>query len=98
MADKNPLTKICETIRQFANPDLQESPESLDLVLTKDEFEQLMRRESDGEELLGLLEKGESSIVERMGLCHGSILNGAVVFNVPRWNNLVAHLRIVNNV
>jgi hypothetical protein len=78
--------------------DTDESPETTDLHLTKDEYMEKMRREEDGEELLALLESGEFRVVERMGLCHGYIEEGTVVFDVPRWNNLIGHLRIVNSV
>lgn len=78
---------------------IEETEESTALHLTKDEFVARMYKEPDGHELLELLEMGESQICERMGLCHGYIDdNNQVVFDVPGWNNLIAHLRIVNSV
>lgn len=93
----NELNDFTDNIRGKLE-DTSESPETTDLHLTKDEFMERMRREEDGESLLALLESGESSVVERMGLCHGHIEEGSVVFDVPRWNNLVGHLRIVNSI
>lgn len=77
---------------------ITENDDSSMLHLTKDELMAKMYKEKDGHELLELLESGESRIVERMGLCHGYIKEGQVVFDIPGWNNLVAHLRIVNSV
>ena len=78
--------------------EIKEDENSTCLTITKSEFQRRMLQEEDGVELLNLLEMGESSICERMGLCHGYIKEGQVFFDVPAWNNLVAHLRIVNSV
>lgn len=68
------------------------------LHLTRDEFAIKMRKESDGESLLALLESGEWRVCERMGLCEGYRQDGTAYIDVPGWNNLVAHLRIVDSV
>ena len=57
-----------------------------------------MLKEKDGWALLDLLEIGEWRVVENLGLVNGYIKEGVVYFNIPRWNNLVEHLRIVNSV
>lgn len=69
-----------------------------DLLLTKDEFIDRVNREDNGQELLDLLEMGESNVCERMGLCHGYIEGGVVYFKVPEWNHLISHLKLVNSV
>ena len=77
---------------------ISETEDSTDLVLTKEEFMERMEQEPDGIALMSLLESGESHVVERMGLCHGYDKDGQVFFDVPGWNNLVSHLRLVNSV
>jgi len=76
----------------------EESAESQNLTLTKEEFFFKMLLEDNGIELLDLLERGEWKVAERMGLINGYIKDGAPFFDIPRWKNLVAHLRIVNSV
>jgi len=75
-----------------------ETPESTDLHLTRDAFQQKMLVEEDGQALLDLLSSGEYKVCERMGLSNGYIEDGVAYIDVPRWNNLVAHLRIVNSI
>ena len=76
----------------------EENAESTNLTLTKAEFMAKMLKEKDGWALLHLLEIGEWKVVENLGLIIGYIKDSQVYFNVPRWNNLVEHLRIVNSV
>lgn len=78
---------------------IQENETSSNLHLTKAEFMEKMKLEPDGQALLDLLQMGEHKIVERMGLMHGyADGKGNIFFDIPRWNNLVEHLRIVNSV
>ena len=72
--------------------------DSTDLHLTRDEFMQRMLREVDGQQLLDLMEKGECWVCERFGLCDAYYKDGVAYIDVPRWNNLLQHLRIVNSV
>jgi hypothetical protein len=65
------------------------------LQLTREQFTEKLLEESDGESLLILLDRGEWRICERMGLCEGYRTN---TVSIPGWNNLVAHLRIVDSV
>ena len=81
----------------FGRP-IQETEETTSLHLTRDEFAARMRREPDGQELLDLMEAGEWRICERMGLSNAYYSDGTAYIDVPGWNNLVAHLRIVNGV
>lgn len=77
---------------------IQDTEKSVDLHLSKEQFMEKMQKEPDGWELMDLLEIGESAICERMGLIKGYSKDGTVCFDVPRWNNLLAHLRIVNSI
>jgi hypothetical protein len=92
------LTKFAELLRGQTGEDLAESPETTRLVLTKDEFASKMMEEKDGQALLDLLEIGEWKVCERLGLCFGAVTETGPIIAVPRWKNLVAHLRIVNGV
>ena len=65
------------------------------LRLSPDEFVKKMYLEHDGEALLELMASGEISVCERLGLVSTDEVNEGVII-VPRWGNLVAHLRIVN--
>lgn len=95
-AEKEQLEK---TLRDLASGgEIAETENSTALTLTKDDFVRKMLQEKDGNELLSLLQSGEKDVVERMGLCHGYRKDGQAFFDVPGWNNLVAHLRIVNSV
>ena len=78
--------------------DIQESEDSVNLTLTKEAFMAKMLKEKDGWALLDLLEAGEWRIAERLGLIRGYYQDGKTLFEIPRWNNLVEHLRIVNSV
>jgi hypothetical protein len=75
-----------------------ETPETSDLHLTREEFMEKMLTEENGSELLDLLEIGEWRACERMGLSKAYINEGVAYIDVPRWNNLVSHLKIVNSV
>lgn len=77
---------------------IEETEETSNLHLTRDDFATRMRQESDGQEFLNLMEAGEWRICERMGLCNAYYEDGVAYIDVPGWNNLVAHLRIVNGV
>lgn len=66
--------------------------------LKRNEFIEKMKLEPDGQELLDLMESGEWRICERMGLCEAYYEGSDAYIDVPGWNNLVAHLRIVNSV
>lgn len=75
----------------------EETAESINLTLTKEQFISKMLEEKDGVALLNCLED-ENKIAERMGLIHGYVKESITYFDIPRWNNLIAHLRIVNGV
>lgn len=95
------MQDFLDTLRTMAaHGPTQETAESVNLVLTKQQFVDKMKLEMDGngDLLLDLLERGEWRIAERMGLIHGEQKDGEVVFTIPRWNNLVQHLRIVHSV
>jgi hypothetical protein len=69
------------------------------LTLTKEEFLNSMLCEPDGLAMLDLLEAGEWRVCERLGLVRGyRDEHDDVCFDVPSWDALVAHLRIVNSV
>ncbi|MHA1948314.1 MAG: hypothetical protein ACW99G_03600 [Candidatus Thorarchaeota archaeon] len=74
----------------------EETEETTDLHLTRDEFMTKMYQEKNGQELLDLLESGEHRICERMGLSNAYYEGDTAYIDVPRWNNLVAHLNLVN--
>lgn len=76
----------------------EESPETTDLHLTRDEFMRRMLLERDGQALLDLMESGEWRVCERLGLTNAYLEGSTAYIDVPRWNNLVSHLRIVNSV
>ena len=86
-----------QRLRDMLQP-TKETEETTNLHLTKDEFEARMLKEPDGVQLLELLSSGEGNVCQRMGLTNGYIKDGKVYIDVPGWNNLLAHLRIVNSV
>jgi hypothetical protein len=92
-----------DQIREFAESlrgqieNTQEGSDTTDLHLTKQEFMDRMLREKDGRALLDLMEDGEWRVCERLGLTR-AYYDGVAYIDVPRWNNLLAHLRIVNSV
>lgn len=95
MTDK--IKEFAELLRgQIGGTD--ESPETSNLHLTRDEFMAKMRQERDGQALLDLMEMGEWKICERLGLTNAYLEGSVAYIDVPRWNNLVSHLRIVNSV
>jgi hypothetical protein len=77
---------------------VQETADSLDLKLTQADFIERMNREEDGQSLLDLMEVGEWRVCERLGLTFGYMQGSTAYIDVPRWNNLVEHLRMVNSV
>lgn len=89
---------VFDELRKLTGHNTEETAESVDLHLTRDEFMAKMREEPDGQALLDLLEAGEWRICERLGLSNAYHADGEAWIDVPRWNNLVAHLRIVNSV
>jgi len=95
---KHDLDQAIKACRDMCEGEISETEETTNLTLTKQEFMDKMLQEEDGAELLQLLESGESNVTERLGLCHGEIRDGQVVFDIPGWKNLVTHLRIVNGV
>lgn len=91
------MDKFFDSLRgQIA--DTGETSETENLHLTRDEFMARMRLEGDGQALLDLMESGEWRVCERMGLTNAYYDDGVPYIDVPRWKNLVAHLRIVNSV
>lgn len=75
-----------------------ETPETTDLHLTRSDFMEKMLLEVDGQSLLDLMEAGEWRVCERLGLTNAYDQDGVAYIDVPRWNNLVTHLRVVNSV
>ena len=75
-----------------------ETPDTTGLHLTRDEFVVKMLEERDGQRLLDLMESGEWRVCERLGLTNAYLGDGGAYIDVPRWNNLVSHLRIVASV
>lgn len=91
------LTNFTEALRKRIGG-TDETSETTNLHLTRDEFASRMLQEKDGQALLDLLEMGEWRICERMGLTNAYYEGSTAYIDVPRWNNLVTHLRIVNSV
>lgn len=89
---------LTENIRKMCGHNTEETPETTNLHLTREEFMDKMLTEENGRELLDLLEIGEWRACERMGLSVAYIKEGKAYIDVPRWNNLVSHLKIVNSV
>lgn len=92
------MKEFLDNLRALTGESTQENTESKNLTLTKEQFMGKMLLEEDGVGLLDLLESGEWRVVERMGMINGYVKDGKPYFDVPRWNNLVAHLRIVNSI
>lgn len=91
------IKNFAELLRgEIANT--EETTETKDLHLTRQEFMDKMLLEQDGQALLDLMEIGEWKVCERLGLTNAYYDAGVAYIDVPRWINLVAHLRIVNNV
>ena len=93
MADN--MKSFADNLRQQIGG-TDETAETMNLHLTRPEFMEKMLREEDGKSLLDLLEDGEWMICERLGLTNAYRSEGVAYIDVPRWNNLVTHLRIVN--
>lgn len=91
------LQKFAEILRGKVE-NVEETPETRSLHLTRDEFMSRILLEKDGQALLDLMETGEWRVCERLGLTNAYYEGGVAYIDVPRWNNLVAHLRIVNSV
>lgn len=93
----NELNQFAELLRWHITV-ADETPETVDLHLTREEFMAKMLLEKDGQAYLDLMEMGEWRVCERMGLTNAYVKEGVAYIDVPRWKNLVAHLRIVNSV
>ena len=92
------LEKTTNSLRDALFGETEETAASTDLHLTRDEFMERMRREEDGQQLLDLMESGEWTVCERLGLSKAYYEESVAYIDVPRWNNLLQHLRIVNSV
>ena len=92
------LNRFVEGLRrQIGGTD--ETPETTNLHLTRQEFMARMLLERDGQALLDLMEDGEWRVCERLGLSNAYYgADGTPYIDVPRWNNLVSHLRICHSV
>ena len=91
------MDQLIKTLRDAASGGLiSESEETTNLHLTRDQFMLKMLRETNGQELLNLMEMGEWRVCERLGLCNGYIKDGVAWIDVPGWANLLAHLTLVN--
>jgi len=91
------IRNFAESIRgQIEN--VGETPETTGLHLTRKEFMEKMLLERDGQDLLDLMEDGEWKVCERLGLTNAYYDGGTAYIDVPRWNNLLGHLRIVQSV
>ena len=94
---KDEIKNFADSLRgQIGGTD--ETSLTVNLTLSRDEFVARMLEEKDGQELLDLMERGEWKVCERLGLTNAYLGEGGARIEVPRWNNLVAHLRIVNSV
>lgn len=92
------LERFTEGLRS-AIANTNESAETTNLHLPRDEFMARMLREKDGQALLDLMEDGEWRVCERMGLTNAYYgPDGVPYIDVPRWKNLVAHLSICHSV
>lgn len=97
----NEYQRVVKGLREVAAEGLsptEETPDTKNLHLTKQQFMERMLKEKDGWPLMDCLEGGEYRVAERLGLIRGYVQNGQIYFDIPEWNNLVAHLRIVNSV
>lgn len=88
------LNDFAEMLRQQCNHDLSETGETSNLTLTQSEFDKKILAEDNGAALLDLYKRGECRICERLGLVRVEQM-GIVI---PRWKNLIAHLKIVESV
>jgi hypothetical protein len=94
---------MSDHIREFAESlrgqieNTEETSSTTDLHLTRQEFMDRMLLEKDGQALLDLMEDGEWRVCERLGLTR-AYYDGVAYIDVPRWNNLLAHLKIVHSV
>lgn len=88
------LNDFAEILRQQCNHDLSETGDTTNLTLTQSEFDAKVLSEENGIALLDLYKRGECRICERLGLVR--VEQEGIV--VPRWKNLIAHLRIVESV
>ncbi len=92
------LKQLANYLRTTCGENTKETKDTTNLTLTKNEFVTKILLEKDGQALLNLLESGEHKICESMELIHGYKEKEQTYFNIPGWNNLIAHLKIVNSV
>lgn len=92
------LAETTNSLRDALFGEVKETADSTDLHLIRSEFMARMLREEDGQQLLDLMESGEWTVCERLGLCNALTEDNKAYIDVPRWNTLVQHLKIVNNV
>lgn len=93
----NDIDKLANLLRSRLE-DTGEGPETSDLHLTREEFMARMLLETDGQAYLDLMEDGEWKVCERLGLTNAQYKDGVACIDVPRWKNLVAHLKICHQV
>lgn len=93
----NDIDKLTDSLRSRLE-DTGETPETSDLHLTREEFMARMLLEPNGQDYLDLMEDGEWKVCERMGLTNAYYSEGVAYIDVPRWKNLVAHLKICHQV
>ena len=93
----NDINRLAEGLRQQIGVP-EETPETTNLHLTRQQFMDRMNLEKDGQALLDLMEDGEWKVCERLGLTKAYYEASVAHIDVPRWNNLLSHLRIVNSV
>lgn len=71
----------------------EEGSDDINCRLSTAQFEAKMLREKDGLLLLQRLEDGEWKQIEQLGLCHAEVRGGLVEFHIPRWLELLRHMR-----
>lgn len=87
------LNKIINELRNQIRPEF-ETPETSNLELSLDELRDRILAEEDGESLLHLFNKGEVNICKRLGLIE---INDQEV-KIPKWNEFISHLKIVDSI
>ena len=93
----NDINRFAEGLRQQIGVP-KETPETTNLHLTRQQFLDRMLIEKDGQALIDLMVAGEWKVCERLGLTKSYRDGGVNYIDVPRWNNLLAHLQIVHSV
>lgn len=93
----NDIERFTEGLRAHLE-DTGETSDTSDLHLTREEFMARMLLEPNGQDFLDLMEDGEWRVCERMRLTKAYYSEGVAYIDVPRWKNLVAHLKICHQV